>query len=96
MTDDYPTYLAVEVKLHGGGDLNQELPRAQHKGRVRVADARGELAKGAGVAGVRVRAEQHLARAGVALLREGDVADALVVRVGLELGAVLDVVEIPV
>jgi hypothetical protein len=75
--------------------LDEELAGAEHKGGVRVTNARGELAEGPGIARVRVRAEEHLAGPGVALLREGHVAHTLIVRVGLKLGTVRDVVEVP-
>jgi hypothetical protein len=45
-----------------------------------IADAGGELSECAGSARVAVGAEEHLAGAGVAFLRQGDVADALVAR----------------
>lgn len=49
--------------------LDQQLAGAQDEAGVGVAHAGGELAEGAGVAGVGVGAEQHLAGLAVALLR---------------------------
>ena len=61
------------------GTLMQQLARAHHEARVRVADAGGELVERARHAGVRIRAEQDFARPRVALLRQRRVADARVV-----------------
>lgn len=54
----------------------------------------GKLPKRARVTCVGISAKEDLPGAGVSFLCEGDVADTLVVRVGLEFGAVLDVVEV--
>lgn len=85
----------METKRGGGPGLKDK-QRQKNEGNkkkraraltVGVSDARGELAEGAGVARVRVGAEEHLAGQAVPLLGEGHVTHALVVRVGLEVGA---------
>ena len=49
-----------EHSTKGRAYLYEQLASAQDEASVRVTDARGELAKGARVAGVRVCAKQHL------------------------------------
>lgn len=56
--------------------LDEQLAGAQDEAGVGVAHAGGKLAKGAGVAGVRVSAKQNLAGLAVALLGQRDVAHA--------------------
>ena len=43
-----------------GACLDEQLASAQDEAGIGVADARSKLAEGAGIAGVRVRAEEHL------------------------------------
>lgn len=59
---------AVLLRSRPAPHLDEQLAGAQDEACVCVADAGGELAKGAGVAGVGVCAEQHLAGLAVALL----------------------------
>merc|ERR1719387_2633531 len=87
-------HLALEREANGRRDLDEKLARADDEGGIRVAHAARELAECARVARVRVRPEEHLPRFGVALLRERNVADALVLGVGLEVGLVRDVVKV--
>jgi hypothetical protein len=70
--------LAFEDELHGLGDLDPELAGAEDEPGVGVADAGGELSERAGGAGVRIGAEEHIARTREAFLGHGHVADTLV------------------
>ena len=69
------TQRAVEVEAHRLGHLDEQLARAQDEPGIRVADPGGELAERPRHAGVRVRAEEHLARPHVAFLGQRRVAD---------------------
>ena len=98
---------ALETKVHRFRHFEQQLPRAHDEGGVGVADAGGEFIEGARHAGVGIGPEKDFAGAGVALLRQGGVANAGVMGAvlapehafgGVELprpvGIVNDVVEI--
>ena len=69
---------AFELKPHRLRYLHPELAGPHDEGGVGVADAAGEFPEGAGCAGVRIGAEQHLAGTGVAFLRKRDVTDSFV------------------
>ena len=87
--------LAFEVETHRFGHLDEQFARAHDEARIRIADARGEFAKSARHAGVRVRAEEHLARPRVALGRQRRVADPREAAPVLALELALARVELP-
>ena len=86
---------ALQAEVHRFRHFQQQLARAHHKSRVRVPDPRGKLVERPRHAGVRIGAEKNFARPGMALLRQGGVAHARVMRSILPVEHPLGRVELP-
>jgi len=78
----------------GGACLNEELAGAEDEPGVGIADSSGEHTEGPGVASMGVRSEEDFSRPAVAFLGKSDVADALVARIGFEVGFVCYIVKV--
>ena len=86
---------AFKTEMHRLRDLQQQLARAHDEAGVRVADARGKFVECARHAGVGIGAEKYFPRPGVALLGQGGVAHARVMRPVLPLQYAFGRIEFP-